>query len=124
MAGAAKTKFPLSWVAAVVAATLPLFVVFALHGEEGRGRAAALSLGMLAVCAKVRWELHRRTWFWATLAAIAVLHVPLVLYVPWTSQWVPAVVSLPICIADGAVTLWVLRTMEKWMATSEPTHAG
>lgn len=53
-------------------------------------------------------------WFWLTMACIVGAHIPLVLLVPWTSRWVPAVGLLPIVVADIAVIFGFLHLIEKW----------
>jgi hypothetical protein len=62
----------------------------------------------------VRWELRKYLWFWLTMACIVGAHIPLVLLVPWTSRWVPAVGLLPIVVADIAVIFGFLHLIEKW----------
>src|SRR3954451_25209020 len=46
-----------------------------------------LVLGFMLVLKRKLWQY---AWFWGIMAAIAGLHVPLILFVPWTSKWVPA----------------------------------
>lgn len=41
------------------------------------------------------------------------LHVPLILFVPWTSNWVPAIVIIPIGIADLYAMLAILSVVGK-----------
>jgi hypothetical protein len=80
------------------------------------GRAAWLSAGVIIIATKVRWELHDRRWFWAVILLIAVLHLPLVFLVPWTSQWIPAALLFPFCAVDGIAILGIIQVVEKWMA--------
>jgi hypothetical protein len=44
-------------------------------------------LGFIVVLKRNLW---RRAWFWETMAVIAMLHIPLILFLPWTTAWVPA----------------------------------
>ena len=39
---------------------------------------------------------------------LAALHVPLILFVPWTSKWVPALVIAVIGSADICLMLWII----------------
>lgn len=107
------------WSIAVVIITSPLCLIFIYFGEPGRGRAAWLFLGVLLVAIKVRWELRRYAWFWGTIALIGMAETLMVMFVPWTSKWIPAVVMLPFCIIDGLSVLWVFQTVERWMAPSD-----
>ena len=60
-------------------------------------------------------KLWRQPWFWGTMAAIAALHVPLILFVPWGTKWVPAVAIAVIDSADFRLILWILAVVEKSM---------
>lgn len=112
------TKNPgtLLWSITAVIVTWPLYFLFSHFGEPGNGRAAWLCLGMLLIAIKVRWELHRHSWFWGTVVLIALAEIPMVVLVPWTSKWIPAIVMLPFCIVDCLAILWAIQTVEKWMA--------
>lgn len=49
------------------------------------------------------------------MIVFAALHVLLVMFVPWTTKWVPALAIVPIGIADLYVMLWVLSVVGKHM---------
>lgn len=102
------------WAISVAALTSPLFFLFNSVGESGNGRAAWLSAMTILIAMKVRWELRKYLWFWLTMARVVGAHIPLVLWVPWTSRWIPAVGLLPIVVADIAIIFGVLRLVEKW----------
>ena len=63
-------------------------------------------------------------WFWAAIATIAALHIPLILYLPWTTSWIPALVATPICAADLVIILAVIRLLEKHLDKSIARDAG
>lgn len=102
------------WSMAAAVLTSPLFFLFNSVGESGTGRAAWLSAMAILISMKVRWELRKYLWFWLTMAFIVAAHFPLVLLVPWTSQWVPAAGLLPIMVADIAAIFGILHLIEKW----------
>ena len=68
---------------------------------------------MIGVVVAMRWKLRRNLWFWIALTLIAALHVPLILFVPWTTKWVPAIVIIPIAIADLYLMLGILSLVGK-----------
>lgn len=105
----------LLWSMTAVVLTFPLCLLFDHFGMPGSGRVAWFSLGMLLIAIKVRWELSSRPWFWATVSMIAVLHMPLVFFVPWTSKWIPAAIMLPFCVVDCLVILGIIQLVERWM---------
>jgi predicted exporter len=73
------------------------------------------SAGMLTIAVAMRWQLRRHVWFWVTMTFIAALHALLILFVPWTDKCVPAIVIIPIGIADLYAMLAVLLVVEKFM---------
>jgi hypothetical protein len=105
------------WTIAIVVLTSPLFFLFDSFGEPGNGRAAWVGAGMILIAMKVRWELRTHIWFWITMSCIVAFHIPLVIFVPWTSRWIPAIGILPIGVADLAVIFGCLSLVEKWMST-------
>ena len=62
-------------------------------------------LGFILVLKRKLWS---HAWFWVTIAVLAALHVPLVLFVPWTTRWVPALLIAAIDSADFCLMLWIL----------------
>jgi hypothetical protein len=71
------------------------------------------SIGLIGILIAVKWPLRRRTWFWATTSIIAAIHVPLVLMIPWTLKWVPAIAVAAIDTVDFLTILMVLSAVER-----------
>jgi hypothetical protein len=107
------------WAITVAVLTSPLFFLFDSFGKPGNGRAAWFSAMTILIAMNVRWELRKHIWFWLTMLCIVVEHVPLVLFVPWTSRWIPAVGILPIVVVDIALIFGCLYLVEKWKS---PNH--
>jgi hypothetical protein len=74
---------------------------------------------VLGFAIAVKWKLRRRVWFWATMTIIAALHVLLILFVPWTNKWVPAIAIAAIDSADLIVVLAILSVVRKFMDRSK-----
>ena len=64
-------------------------------------------------------KLWRHAWFWGTMAVIAALHVPLILFVPWGTKWVPALAIAVIDSADFCLILWILAVVGKLMGAQK-----
>ena len=47
------------------------------------------SVAVLGLMFVLKWRLRPHAWFWITMAVIAALHVPLILFVPWGTTWSP-----------------------------------
>lgn len=80
------------------------------------------SIFVLGFAVAVKWKLRRHTWFWGTIAILAALHVPLVLFVPWATKWVPALAIAAIDSADLIVMLTILSVVGKFTEGSETSE--
>ena len=90
---AADRKMRLPWwgVLCVMFGTVFLALLFVFFGRFDLARPSLLSAAMVTLAIVMRWKLRRHVWFWITMIIFAALHVPLVLFVPWTTKWVPAI---------------------------------
>jgi hypothetical protein len=78
------------------------------------------SIAVVGFTIALKRKLGRHMWFWITIAFFALLHVPLVLFVPWTAKWVPAIAIAAIDSADLIVMLAILSIVGNFMAESRP----
>jgi hypothetical protein len=104
----------------VIVGTLPLLFLFDYFGRFDLARPSLASAAMVAIAVALRWKLRRHVWFWITIGLLAALHLPLILFVHWTTKWIPAVVIAPLGLADLYVMLWVLSVIEKSKEKSKP----
>lgn len=98
-----------------------LFFLFDHFGKLAIARPTLYSVAIITITIAMRWKLRRHVWFWGIMAFLAALHVPLILFVPWTTKWIPAIVVIPIGIADSYAMLWVISVVGKIM--KEPKTA-
>ena len=105
----------LSWKSSIVIALCasPLFFLFALLGDPGRGRAAAVCAFVIILCARIFWSLRRHVLFWFALMIAIPCQIPLVVLNPWTNRDYPGVVLLPLALVDLAVVCGILKLVEK-----------
>jgi hypothetical protein len=94
---------------------LPLYLLFVYFGRFDLARPSLTSLAMVAIAIAMRWKLRRHVWFWITMAFLAALHLPLILFVPWTTKWIPVFAIIPIGMADLYVMLWTVSVVGKFM---------
>ena len=97
----------LCWMIGCALIALPL----AFLGRFDLARPTLFSVGTVGVAIATKWKLRRHLWFWVTMAVIVSLHVTLILFVPWTTKWVPAIVIIPIGIADLYLMLAILSVI-------------
>jgi len=112
---------------------LPITWLLDHSGRLALARPLLYSLVVLLVAIMVKWELRRHLWFWVTITVVAGLHVPLLVLIPWTTGWIPAIVALPVGIADLYLILTLLSFVGKLVRTwrapmgdrkGEPTANG
>ena len=106
-------RLPWWGVLCVIVGAFPLFFLFDHFGKLALARPILYSAAIIAITVAMRWKLRGHLWFWATMAVLAALHVPLILFIPWTTTWIPVLVVIPIGIADSYVMLWVVAVIAK-----------
>jgi len=77
-------------------------------GRFDLGLPALNSVAVVAFAIALKRKLWRHAWFWGTMICLAALHVPLVLFVPWTTRWVPALAIAAIDSGDLILMLTIL----------------
>jgi hypothetical protein len=78
-----------------------MLVLFVYLGKADMGLAVFIVLGVSIVAIKIRWNLRKHIWFWAIIAIILALHVPLVFIVRWPQGSVPTLSNtLPFGLVD------------------------
>lgn len=110
-----KMRLPWWGVLCVIFGSILLGLVFVHFGKLALARPTLYSAGMVGIAIAMRWKLRRHVWFWITMTVIAALHVPLILFVPWTTKWVPAIVVIPIGLADLYAMLAILSVVGKFV---------
>lgn len=112
---AKKIRLPWWGILTWMAACVPIIWLFDHSGRFDLALPALVSIGMLGFTIAVKRNLKRQAWFWGTMAILAALHVPLILFVPWTTIWVPAIAIAAIGSADLIVMLAILAVVGKFM---------
>ena len=114
-------RLPWWGVLCVVVSSALIAWLFDHFGRFELARPVMYNIAMLWIATAIKWKLRRHMWFWGTMTILAALHVLLVLLVPWTTKWIPALVVIPIAIADLYVMLCVVSVVRKFMG--EPKTA-
>ena len=115
-------RLPWWGVLCVIFGTILLALSFVYSGRFDLARPSLISVAMVALAIVMRWKLRRHVWFWITIIFLAALHLPLILFVPWTTKWIPAFVIAPFGIADLYAMLWILSVVGKFVERQKPSE--
>jgi hypothetical protein len=82
--------------------------------DADAGLAACIVSGVVLLAIKIRWNSRKHIWFWAVIAVVLALHVPLVFIVRRPQGSVPSLFyTMPIGIADFLIISGALSLAEK-----------
>ena len=107
------------WGLLVGVISLPVAMIVSHFFDPGRGRAAGIALAMMIGGIWAFWHQRRHAWFWMAVAALTVIHVVLVVVVPWTNKSFPAPALWPVGIADFAAICGFIKLIEKAMSRGD-----
>ena len=110
---ARKIRLPWWGVLCLIVGGLPVIWLFDHFGEFNLFLPTFNCVAVLGFAIAVKRNLRRHAWFWGTVAILAALHVPSILFVPWTTKWVPAVAIGAIDSLDLVVFLTILNQIGK-----------
>lgn len=105
------------WGLLVALLTLPVAILVD-HFYPGRGTPAMIALGLMIGAVWAFWRLRRRPWFWMAIATLTIIHIVLIVVVPWTNwsnKSLPAPELWPVGIADFAAICGFIKLVEKAM---------
>ena len=103
------------WGLLVGVISLPVTMVVSHFSDPGRGRAAGIAFALMIGGIWAFWHQRRHAWFWMAIAALTVMHVALIVVIPWTNKSFPAPALWPIGIADFAAICGFIKLVEKGM---------
>jgi len=104
------------WAFIAILVSLPVAILVGHYVDPGRGRAAGLALALMIGAVRAFWYLRRHPWFWMSVAAMTLIHVVLIILVPWSNKSFPAPALWPIAIADFAAVCGFFKLVEKAMS--------
>ena len=110
-----QVRLPWWGVLCVISGTVLLGLLFIYFGRFDLARPSLISAGMIAIAIALRWKLRRYVWFWITMTILAALHLPMIVFIPWTTKWIPAVLIAPVGMADLYAMLWILSVVGNFM---------
>lgn len=101
------------------AVLLPMLLLFIYFGKADMGLTVYIVLVVSIVAIKIRWNLRKHIWFWAIIAVVFALHVPLFFIVRWPNGKTPGLLyGLPFALVDFLIISEGLRLAEKLFGKS------
>ena len=107
------------WAALAMLSTLPILILFAYLGELRRGETAWFCTGMIIIALRACLYLRKHGWFWVTAAILAGLHIPLIVFAPWTTTEYPGWALVPVGLLDLGVVYGCIKLVERVMSRSD-----
>lgn len=107
------------WGLLVAVLTFPVAMAVSHFSDPGRGRAAGIALALMIGGMWAFWHQRRHAWFWMAIAALTVIHVVLIVLVPWSNKSFPAPALWPVGIVDFAVICGFIKLVEKTMSRDD-----
>jgi hypothetical protein len=103
----------------VVLCLVPVVALFFAIGRADLARPVSIAIGAAAMAVRQKWEYHQRRWFWSVVAGVALIHLPILIYVAFPNRWIPAVLLMPFAIADYIIMIVAIRIAAKQFGPQE-----
>jgi len=101
----------------------PVFLFFVFLDKAEMGFTVILVLGMVMLAIKLQWGLRKHIWFWATIAFVLALHVPLLFLIRWPGTKTPTIAySMPFGIADFLIISAAIRLSKRLFLKSSSSN--
>lgn len=91
----------------------PLYLLFSALGNAGRGTAAMCFGGAIIIVVRLRWELRNRIWFWVVVSFLVLVHLAMVLLIPWPNRNYTLPIVLPVGIVDILAISYLIQLVAK-----------
>jgi len=105
-------KKPTDYTGVIIgAAMLPVIFLFSHLGKIEQGLVVSIVLGTTFLAVKIRWDLRKHLWFWATIVLVLAAQLYVLFAVQLPRGWLAsvgrlhAIGLLPIGVADLLITL-------------------
>lgn len=108
-----------AWYIGVGISFFPVYLLFAGLRNVGCGTAAACFGIAIAIAVRLRWELRDRIWFWFTVSIVTLLHLAMILFIPWPNTDFGFPIVFPIGVLDCFVISYLFRLVGKWMKRAD-----
>jgi hypothetical protein len=113
--------FSRKWLLLVILCVVPLFFLFAVLGDPGRGRASGICAGVCMTAIRACWNLRKRVSFWMIAAILIALHVFLIAFLSWMDKSYPGYALLPFAVLEYGIMYKAFKLVGKVANRGERT---
>ena len=100
---------PTRWALWTLLVIVPFYSLAAHFGFDDRGYASGLFMGSSGFAARAHWNSRGRSVYWLALIALVIVHIVLVMLLPWPSWKLSGAASMPILLLDFLANLAIIR---------------
>ena len=115
IAAAKKLRLPPGGILGVIVGSVPIYWLFDHFGKLNMALPVLNFIAVFGFLVALKWRFRRRIWFWALFAVLAALHVELILFIPWTTRWVPVLAIAVMDSADFCLIVWIFAAVGRLM---------
>lgn len=100
------------WGIGMLAAAFPIIPLCYYIGRPDLERGAFFATGTILIVIKVRWDIHRKLWFWSVMILFAFAHVSLIIVTARLIEHVPIPFLFFPVVVDMALMFTIIRALE------------
>lgn len=102
------------WIGAGIC-LFPVYLLFSAFGAPGKGTAAICFGGAMIAVVRLRWNLRIRLWFWILVSILALMHIALILFIPWPNRNYTLPIVLPLGVVDALGVSFTIQLVARRM---------
>jgi hypothetical protein len=97
----------------------PVMAIFFAVGRADLARPVCIAIVAAAVAVRQKWEYHHRRWFWFVIAGVILMHLPILIFFVFPNRWIPALLLMPVALADYVIMIVAIRIAAKQFEPQE-----
>ena len=104
-----KLDAPTRWALWTLLLMVPLYFLAEHFGYDDRGFAGGIFVAAIGFAARAHWDSRKRVTYWIAVVVLLVVHIPLVILLPWPTWKLSGAASMPILFLDFFADFAVIR---------------
>ena len=100
---------PTRWALWTLVVIVPFYSLAAHFGYDDTGFAAGLFIASVGTAARAHWDWRRRIGYAIAVVVLAIIHIGLVMLLPWPKWNLSGAAFMPIGFLDFLADYWVIH---------------